>query len=237
MTTSVWKMQREASMQLGAVRTRFGLEVCNEEDAVWIRCTEPDEKLLQTFMQLPVTHYVSTGGQLTERGKRVPSGYIPEGPWIPIAEWIKVTLPVPAIGGIIESAVPIELIPNEDVEIPQLLKTDIHHWSRYAVGAPRVRLDRLAFAASEDGTVYVRGEPLPPIPGKRFTVRGRVAIEAGWTWRPAVAVEVLEAVLNVDPEHLAIMDSTGSWLSLTDECFLQASRSTVRNVAEELGHV
>lgn len=237
MTTFVWKMQRQASKQLGAVRSQFGLEIFCEEETVWIQCEEPDEKLRQAFMQMNVIHYVATEeGQLIERGKRVPSGYVPDGPWIPIAEWISVSLPIAGIEGKLPRVVPIEIVPNEDVEIPQLLRTDIDQWSRYAINAPRVRLDRLAFAMTADGTVYVQGEPLPPIPGKRFTMRGRIAVEAGWTWQPAVSVGVLEAALAMDPGHLAIMDNTGSWMSMPEECFLKATRSSVRSMAEGLGH-
>lgn len=238
MTTFVWKMHRDASELLGAVRTQPSLEVCTEGDTVWIRCEDANYEIQQAFLQLPVVHSIATDdGQLIKRGTRVPHGYVAEGPWIPIAQWMEVKLPIAGLSGIAPGPIPVELVRSETFETPQLLKTNIQVWTQYAVAAPRIRLDRLAFAARADGTVFVWGEPLPPIFGKRFVVHGRVAVEAGWTWQPAVDVGVLEAVLAIDPGYLAVMEEGGHWLSLADEGFVQATRSAVRTTSEELGYV
>lgn len=238
MTIFVWKMHREASEHLGTVRTQAGLEVCAKGDTVWIRCEDPSEALHRTFMQLPAVHSIATDdGQLIQRGTRVPRGYIADGPWLPIAQWMKVTLPVASLGGVSPLPLPIDMVHGETFETPRFLQTDIQAWTKYAVSAPRVRLDQFAFAATANGTVFVRGEPLPPLTGKRFIWQGRIAVEAGWSWRPDIAVEVLEAALAIESDHLAVMYGDGRWLSLTEESFVQATRSAVRTTSEGLGYV
>ena len=237
MTTFVWKMRHEASQLLGAVRTQPDLEVCAIGDSVWIRAEDASETLQQAFMELPAIHYTATDdGQLIERGKRVPQGHVPEGPWIVIAQWMPVALPVAVLAGTPARAATIEIVPGEQFETPQFLQTKLQTWTQYAVSAPRVRLDRLAFATAADGTVFIRGEPLPPISGRRFVIRGRIAIEAAWTWRPKVSAEVLEAALAIADGHLAVMYGDGNWLSLPSERFVQATRSAVRATSEEFGN-
>ncbi|QDU75589.1 hypothetical protein Pan97_26230 [Bremerella volcania] len=238
MTTFVWKLHREACELLGIVRTQPSLEVCVDGDTVWIRCKDASDDLQRAFMQLPVVHSVATDdGQLIERGMRVPRGYVAGGPWMPIAEWMRVTLPVAGLSGLAPKAIPLEMVRSEEFKASQLLQTDIQAWAKYAASAPRVRLDHLSFAVAEDSTVFVRGKPLPPISGRRLVVQGRVAVEAGWTWRPALAVEVLEATLAIEPGNFAVLVGDGGWTLLSEEVFVQATRSAVRSASEELGYV
>jgi len=237
-TTYVWKMHRDSSELLGRIRTEPSLEVYADEDTVWIRCQDASEELQQIFMQLPATHSVATAdGQLIERGRRVPQGYLPEGPWIGIAQWMEVTLPVAHLAGHMPRAVPVEMIPDARFETPQLLQTELQTWKQYVASAPRVRLERLAFLVASDGMVLVRGEPLPPLAGKRFVFQGRIAVEAGWAWLPAVSAEVLEAALPLTPGSVAVLYGDGRWYSIAEEEFVQATRSAVRAMSEGLGFV
>lgn len=238
MTNCIWKFHRDACTLLGSVRTESDLEVCEDEDVVWIRCQQASDELQKSFMRLPVVHFsASEDGQLIERGTRVPLGYVPKGPWIPIAQWMKVTAPIAGLSGCAPQPISIEMAPCDEFKLPQLMRTDFKVWGNYAVNAPLFRLERLAFATSGDGTIYIKGDPLPAIPGERYVLEDRIAVEAGWKWRPEVAPEVVQSALNIRADELVVLDRKGDWLCLSEECFVQASRAAVRATSQEFGYV
>ncbi len=238
MTTLIWKLHRDASRSLGDVRTVPDLEVCAEGEVLWLRHQQASDELQQSFMKLPVVHFTATeNGQLVERGTRVPLGYVPEGPWMAITDWMKVKTPIARLGGHLPKCISLEMVPCEIFELPQLLRTEIELWSKYAITAPRIRLERLAFAASTEGVMFIKGDPLPAIAGNRYVLNGRIAVQAGWKWQPAVDSEVLQAALEVRADDLVVMDGNGDWICIAEDCFVQATRSAVRATSEELGYV
>lgn len=237
MTICVWKMHSDAGELLGRLRTHTGLEICVETSTVWIRCENASDALQQAFMKLPAIHFwAMQDGQLIERGTRLPRGYVAEGPWIPISQWMEVALPVAGLSGISPRPISIDTVRSEVLATPEVLQTDWPQWQQYVVTAPRIRIEQLAFAATADGMVFVRGAPLPPIPGKRFVVQGCIAVEAGWTWYPAIAVEILESALRINSGDMCVMYGNGSWQSISEDAFVQATRSSVRSAAEGFGH-
>ncbi len=234
MTTLVWTLKSDDAQLLGSLRTEPNLEVCESAQGVWVRCKTPSEELQLRFMHLPAVQSVVTDdGQLIERGTRVPWSYMLEGPWLPIAHWLSVNVPIAAFGGTAPLPLPLQLTPDESYRTAALLRTHRDAWISYALSSPQMRLDRLAFAAADDDTVLIRGEPLPPIAGTRFVVQGNVAVEAGWTWSPSVSVEVVEKVLNVTERQLAILSPNSEWIVVAADDFVQATRSAVRATWED----
>lgn len=234
MSCRAWRLSRADAVRLGRVRHRTELEVCEAGADVWIRATAPAEDLLRELAGLPALQFsVLPDGQLVERGRSVPCGYLPEDPWSPLAEWMRVALEVPALGAT-ATKVSVQLVRSANVERANVLLAAFGDWKCYAVSAPQVRLDRLAFAVNDAGWTVIRGEPLPSVKGTRFVERAGVAIQAGWTWQPLVSSDILAAAIGIANGDLALMHADGSWDHLLDSDFVQASRAAVRQSSEEL---
>lgn len=229
-----WRLKRQDALRLGRVRHRMELQICEAEGYVWARAANLIDASWTELSGLPAVEFlVLVDGQLIERGSQVPQGYLPDGPWLPIAEWMQVDLAVPALGAK-PTKVSVQFARSSDIEEPNLLLASFVKWHTYAVSAPQVRLDRLAFAVNDAGGAVIRGEPLPPLKGTRFVERGGVAIEAGWTWQPRVTAEVMAAAMGLADGEVALVRADGCWDRLADTDFVQASRAAVRQTAEEI---
>jgi hypothetical protein len=215
-----------------------GVEVCAVQDGVWLRGDRSDEALQDRLCLLPGAHRfaVLPDGQLQAVGTIAPKGHLPEGPWQPIARWSP--LAVPAIGRPASTPARLVLRMVRDFEPlePSLLITTWDAWSAYAATAPQVRLECLAFALADDGRVLLRGSPLPPLRGERWVERGGITTPAGWTWSPGVEPLVLSSLLDLDSDDLALLHTDGSWERLAASDFVRATRSAVRNTAEQCEH-
>jgi hypothetical protein len=117
---------------------------------------------------------------------------------------------------------------------PSLLLTNLEEFNGFAVTAAQVRLERLQFAADDQGRVLVRGEPLPPLPGRRFVLHGSVAVPAGLAWHPAVSAEVLARRFGVSVDALVVWNEDGTITRLHAEQFVPATRSAARMTAQAL---
>ncbi|PQO33628.1 hypothetical protein [Blastopirellula marina] len=237
MTWHVWRLQQHDSARLAQVRHLPGLEVCESEDAVWLRVEEPSDAVQTKLAVLPATQSsVQADGQLIERGKRVPRGHLPKTDWQPLTQWIQLSLPTAGFGG--QAPEPISLsMTRDDSEVEaNLLLATFQDWHDFATSAAQVRLNRLTFAVDAAQQTVVRGTPLPPLKGRRFVLRGAIAVEAGWTWLPEVSPQILAEVMQLQAGEVALLLADGSWNVLGQDHFVQATRAAVQATAESLTH-
>jgi hypothetical protein len=236
--TQRWAVRLERTEFESAQKLRLAetAEVCETGDEIWVRGQTLSESLARVLRRHPHArrYGVLPDGQLLSPGKLVPRGYLPDGPWRPLAEWLSVRLPELSATGRQPPPVPVRLIRACRVCEPSVLMTRIAAWCDYGGEAPQVRLNRWFFAAADDGRVVVRGVPLPPLSGERFTEHEGIAVPAGWTWHPPVEASVLRRVLGLEKQDLALLLSNGTWERIEGAQFVRATRSAVRATAREV---
>lgn len=234
MSWQAWRLSRADAGRLSRVRHRTEIKVCDAGADVWIQITDPTEDVARELAGLPALAFsVLPDGQLVESGKSVPCGYLPKYPWTTITAWIRVDLQAPALAAT-PPKVNTRLIRSTNIEAANVLLTSFGDWRSYAISAPQVRLDRLAFAVNDTGWTVIRGTPLPPLKGVRFVEVGGVAVQAGWTYLPPVSSDILAAAMGLADGDLAVMHADGTWDYLLACNFVQASRAAVRQSGEEL---
>ncbi|MCC9607993.1 hypothetical protein LOC68_02225 [Blastopirellula sp. JC732] len=234
MTPQVLRMERRFAETLGRVRSRPELSVGETAEHLWVRWEQEEETLDGELLSLPAVGFaVLEDGQLIERGRSVPLGYLPEVEWTPIAEWMTIQIDAPALAATIPTPVRFQMKATSVAQESNVLLTSAKKWRDYAESAPQVRLNALVFAQNADQEVIVRGTPLPPIAGTYFVEQAGVAVVAGWTWSPPVAAEVLARSLRISGDDLALLHADGSWEKIRGEEFVRATRTAVRLSTQE----
>ncbi len=232
---------RQRLSQLEPLRTLGGLEIHEDNQAgdIWVRVTASSEAIESALTKLPAaTAYRVLGdGQLCRLDRRVPQGFLPEGPWESLPKWMAVELPRASLPGRLSNGVPLRLIRHHQPREANLLLASMVDWLAYGSSAPQVRLDRWRFAVSADREVLIRGLPLPPIPGKRFVEERGIAVPSGWHWSPDIDAEVLARAFSPAEGTLMLWREEGRIEQIAAEDFVRATRSAIRISAEAAGHV
>ena len=155
---------------------------------------------LELFVELEGALYpLDFSATETPRPRRVPIGAPPVGEWGELADAFPLA-PVGETAPITLERVPLVFVRSAAVQPLRLLRTRGDAFRTWALRAPRARLSPLRFLrldTPEPDTVVV-GDPLPPLPGRRFTLRSGLALPAGWAlaigdtpipaeWLPSVA--------------------------------------------------
>ena len=221
--------------QLGPVRTLAGLEACIVDDWLWLRLHQADLPLpLQSLRRSHMFRVLEDGG-LVPFGRHVPDGYLPDGPWQPLAKLWSIEWPLAAIPAKTHNLVTPQLVRSETIRKPNILQTHQTEWTAYAVTAPQIRLDRWHFAVSRENEprVLIRGTPLPPLSGMRFVEEHGIAVPCGWHWSPAVDSDVLQQVFDVKPPDFILWTPDGRCERIAAEHFVRATRSAVRQSTAE----
>jgi MoxR-vWA-beta-propeller ternary system domain bpX2 len=223
-------LPQESLPALGPLRRVSGVTACERREGVWLQGPAADVELEAALRALPGgrRYTVLADGQLVAAGTRVPHGYLPEGPWLPLPEWFGVRLDPASLAGRPGPGILLQLVPSSKFREAAVLLTTLDAWSAYAGTAPQIRLDRWSFALSDAGEVIVRGTPLPPIRGLAFVESEGIAVPAGWTWTPLVDAAVLRDLLGLEPGDLALLRPDGPWDRLPADVFVRATRSAVR---------
>jgi len=167
-------------------------------------------------------------GELLPLDQRVPVRRLPALAWQPIARWLQVTAPASAFPGSPPRPVALKLVRSHVEQEPDMLTCGLDEFLAFSRQAAQVRLESLQFAARQDGRVQIRGRPLPPLPGRRFVMHRGIAVPAGFTWEPAVSVEVLARCFAVNGDTLVLWNEDGTITRLHGEQFVPATRSAVR---------
>jgi len=180
---------------------------------------------------------LSGGGDLIPWQLRVPQrrlvAALEESNWQPLSEWLQAVPPIPALAGQFEKLgeqkkATLHFQRSKTVSEANLLVTSINAWEAYATTAPKLRLDRLSFAMNEIGNVVVQGEPLPPLPGRRFVETDGIAVEAGWAYSPPLVPRLVAKALGLAKGDIALLLRDQPWEHLPMDAFVLATRSAVR---------
>lgn len=222
---------------LSAIRLVDGIEIIEADGELWLRGRRCDEPLARSLRALPARARFEWLEQdrLRRIDQRIPAGQLPAGEWQLLAGYLQPEPPVAALPAALPNLVSLRLTRSTGEHDPNLLLTDIPTLQAYVQDAPEIRLQQWQFAASASGAAIVYGTPLPPLPGDRFVVHGRIAIPAGFHWAPAVSEEVLAQRFSVAEGTLILWRENGSLTRLTVEQFLPMTRSAVRATREAIG--
>jgi len=216
-----------------ALRLVPGIEVHQGADRFWLRGPWCDESLDMRLRSLPdaLRFDVLPDGRLRPWNSRLPAGRIPDGPWQAIREWFPVELPVARLVGRGPRRITVSLVPSSRFQPANLMVTNAADWISFATMAPKLRLDRLTFAASGDGRIVIRGEPLPPLRGQRYQEVSRIAIPCGWERPAGIDPATVRQALDLDSSDLALFSTTGTWERIAGDEFVRATRSAARRLA------
>lgn len=227
---------REDAPTLAPLRLVPSIEVADTEEGLWVRGKAGDEKLSCALQTLPAFARFEwlPDGRLRSVESRIPAQSLPSLHWEPIAQWLRVQLPSPALPGDDPERAALSLVRSAQEEPASVLRTNFDAWYNFVLQASEIRLRSLRFALSDSGKVVVWGTPLPPISGRRFVEQEGIAVPAGFSWQPAVSPKVLRQVFQAGEGSLLIWDDNNSCVHLHPEQFVPASRSGVRATADAL---
>jgi hypothetical protein len=215
-----------------------GVEVCDSAGFIWLRGAALDESLELLLRALPGARRFTTlpDGQLLAPSALVPRGWLPDGPWVNLRQWVTVEMPIAGLPGRVEATVSLRLVRSDQTDDPAALLTALELWAGYAATAPQVRLDRWQFAVAGDRRVLVHGRPLPPLRGQHLVDLEGLLVPAGWTWSPAVEPRVVRSALGLESGEFALWSADGSWERIPAVAMVRASRSGARMTAESFEH-
>jgi hypothetical protein len=227
------KMARAEAISLGPLRLVPGIFVLVDRESLWIRGDGSDESVDLLLRKLPATRFhVVEGNKLLEPGKRIPRGVLPGGEWVAIADWLKPVAQTAALPGTAPAKTSLTWGFSDRVEEARILRTDPETFRAWALRVANVRLQGLRFAVSEAGSVLVWGQPLPPIPGRRFVERDAVAWPCGMACEPAVDAKILRRITcAADGDHaddLILFNDDGSFTAIPATAFVAVTRAAVR---------
>lgn len=229
-TLKACRVSVEAVAALAPLYGAKNVEICNQEDAVWLRSADMTEQQWEICGHLPgVTRYVVlSDSQLVRWQTRVPQGHLPSGPWMPIREGLPFERPVAS--RVIRPPNPCPLVLARSITRidSTWLLTDEKIWHDYAITAPQIRLARWSFVVDGQHRAIIRGVPLPPIPGEPLVEQAGIAVPAGWTWQPNVPAVIVRQVMGLSAGDSALWQPSGGWHRIVESDWVQATRSAVR---------
>jgi hypothetical protein len=247
MSSQGWAMriERRDVAAAGRLRQVTGVEVCEQADAVWLRGPQSGDELQWQLAAVAGARRFSVlaDGQLLPVGARVPRGWLPQGPWTALGQWMGLASPPVRLAGRGDATVLPALIRSDRVEEASLLLVRFDLWAAYALEAPQIRLDHWRFAVAADGRAAVHDQPqsrqvenvsyaLPPLPGQRWVEREGIAVPAGWTWTPAVEAAIMREVFGLAEGDVALWHCDGGWERIAGEDFVRATRAAVRETGK-----
>ena len=197
--------------RVGNLRSMPGIMASLDSDAIWLRGDSLDDalhRILSAVADGPVFQ-LAPDGRLTPFGCTVPTERLVAQTWQPLTELLRPVLPSPALTKVRLPRVTLHLERMEQTNEQHdaaLLLTNWPTFRDWAESAAEIRLlaCRFAVCSQLDGEtdfsnasprVAIVGNPLPPLPGKRFWLAGRVAVPLGFHWSPSVDSKTLERTL------------------------------------------
>ena len=215
---------------LGPVRCMPGLLAAEREGFIWVRGISVSSTIDLRIRQLPGLHTytLDADNNLFPPRGLTPIGKLQPMNWVPISNYITVTLPVSALPGKINQQLRVQLVPSQQLQKGNALLTDLPAWKTYGETAPLVRLQQTRFAVSEENKVLVIGEPLPALPGKEYVLLNNLLIPCGYEFDPPVITNLVGAQFNTDDDALLLFNIDSTWEAIPKDAFVQSTRSAIR---------
>ena len=220
--------------QVGALRNLPGVCVWSNETEVWaIGCFDSQANdVRQLLRSLPCDWLDLLNDKLlVPPGNQVPVAELPADStaWVPIDDWLELSLPTPQVARGSVNRVPVRLVrSSKSIEARAMLST-VAAFQKYADTAPEFRLAPLTFAVNQHQDVFIRGTPLPSLPGQPFAESASIAWPAGYEWTPRVSALTIRDLFEIPDSTLLILHVDGSWESIDESAWSPARRSAIRD--------
>jgi hypothetical protein len=215
---------------LGSVRCLPGLQAAEDDGFIWVRGINALDNIDLRIRQLPGLHTytLDADGNLFPPGGLTPVAKLKPLKWVPVAEYITVTLPVSALPGKVSLQHVIKLIPSGRSQEGNVLLTSLATFKTYAETAPLVRLQQTRFAVSEKNKVLIMGTPLPALPGREYVLQDTLLLPCGFEFDPPAISELVIARLDPSKGSLLLFDTDGTWEKVPQIAFMPSTRSAIR---------
>lgn len=226
----IFQLAQKDKDSLGTVRCFPGLEAVVQEGQIWLRLPQLEQGIPLDIQRLPIeqTFVLDPSNLLFPKGKQTPIAKIGKLDWVPLIDFIPVSLPVSSIPGYAKESYLPQLIRSQEEQTLSGLRTSWASFYTYAIHAPQARLEVLSFAASDNGEVLLLGHPLPPIPGNAYWQQHDLLIPAGYHFDLPWIAPLLNKSLNRAGMHFILFDQKGQWSKVPKKAVLQVSRAAVR---------
>jgi hypothetical protein len=126
--TDAWVacIPRREIAALDPFRLNASLELCEEEDFIWVRARTSDAASSEILRHVPWTgiYDLLPGDTLRKRGHAVPERRLPGGNWTTLSAALGVMLPPMKAAGKASSRVALRLVSGGEWKSPNLLCTD-----------------------------------------------------------------------------------------------------------------
>lgn len=224
--------------ELGRLRWVPGWRQLHENEHVWLcgdeRLTEDARRRLLAIGGLRLFD-VGESGELTPLGRLTPVGSLPvSDAWSPLRECVQPILPAAGFTASRLEPARVELVRCDTARDSHYLLAAATDWAAFAGTAPRIRLDRLEFAASADRRVLIHGHPLPFLSGQSYWELGRMLIPAGWELNLSIDPAAMCEILGLADDERALFHADPTrWERVPADAFIPARREHVRASARQ----
>jgi len=221
-------LQETDKAALAAVRCAPGIEAALHNGEIWLGgITEKTEVSLR---QLPIkkTYLADDKLQLYLPDGITPVAILPALVWQPLPTFLPVTVPVSAMPGNTSEKITVNMKPSDTVRPGMALRTTLAVLKSWAANAAEVRLQCLQFAVSEQGDVFITGQPLPPLPGTEFWQQNDFFIPAGYDFEIPLSAPFFAEKFNPGGDDILVFETNGKWQKIPGICLVPASRSAIR---------
>ncbi|QDU49251.1 hypothetical protein [Gimesia panareensis] len=230
--TEQWVLRLPAGQMksLGSLRLEQDIQASSVEHEIWLRGTKLDENLTRKLRSIPDSKlfHLEQDQQLIPAGKQVPLGYLPKTDWQPVDKWFAVQLGTPAFAGTLDERVPFQLIRSRQNQPANILLTTLVNLKSLVDFSPQIRLNPLRYAIDNQQRAILCGAPLPPLEGSFYYEQKGIAAAAGWTWSPAVDVEVLQSLFQLKRGDVVLLHADQTRELIRSDRFAPLTRSSVR---------
>lgn len=229
----VLQLPADSPARLGPYRTQSGWEVCEENQTLWLRLPMEAAEAVAALPCL-ARYRVDARQRLIPLHGSLPTGLLPVGPWQSVEAFLTIAAPAAVLPGRQQEKLEITLTRSSCETEPTALLASLADLAVWVDKASRLRLGRLSFAAAADGRVFVRGTPLPSVPGTSWYFQGNLALPAGWEFAPPLRPAWVERALLPAPGSIALVEPHGHVELIGQEGFAPLTLAALRRTTAAL---